>query len=248
MKRKQVILVDHNERTQAVDGIDGAEILEIIDHHRLGSLETISPVFFRNQPLGCTSTIIYHMYREQGVNIPKEIAGLLCSAIISDTLMFRSPTCTQVDRQAAEILAEIAGITIEDHAKKMFQAGSNFKEKSPEEIFYQDFKTFYAEDREFGVGQLSAMSEEELQVVREKLMPYLAQVQNERKLNVIYVMLTNILEENTQLIFVGEEAKEIAEHAFRGHAIDQGDSLLLKGVVSRKKQLIPALMLALQEK
>ncbi|MCI8858654.1 MAG: putative manganese-dependent inorganic diphosphatase [Lachnospiraceae bacterium] len=247
MKRKQVILVDHNERTQAVDGIDGAEILEIIDHHRLGSLETISPVFFRNQPLGCTSTIIYQMYWEQGVKISRQIAGLLCSAIISDTLMFRSPTCTQVDRQAATVLAGIAGIDIEEHAKKMFQAGSNFGEKSPEEIFYQDFKTFYAEKREFGVGQLSAMSEEELQAVSIKLRPYLEQVQKERKLDMIYVMLTNILEENTNLIYVGEQAKEIAESAFHGHVIDQGDSLLLRGVVSRKKQLIPALMLALQE-
>ena len=247
MKRKQVILVDHNERTQAVDGIDGAEILEIIDHHRLGSLETVSPLFFRNQPLGCTSTIIYQMYWEQGVKISKQIAGLLCSAIISDTLMFRSPTCTQADRQAAGVLAEIAGIDIEEHAKRMFRAGSNFREKSPEEIFYQDFKTFYAEKREFGVGQLSAMSEEELQAVSVKLKPYLAQVQKERKLDMIYVMLTNILEENTNLIFVGEQAKEIAESAFHGHAVDQGESLLLKGVVSRKKQLIPALMPALQE-
>ena len=247
MKRKQVILVDHNERTQAVDGIDGAEILEIIDHHRLGSLETVSPLFFRNQPLGCTSTIIYQMYWEQGVKISKQIAGLLCSAIISDTLMFRSPTCTQADRQAAGVLAEIAGIDIEEHAKRMFRAGSNFREKSPEEIFYQDFKTFYAEKREFGVGQLSAMSEEELQAVSVKLKPYLAQVQKERKLDMIYVMLTNILEENTNLIFVGELAKEIAESAFHGHAVDQGESLLLKGVVSRKKQLIPALMLVLQE-
>lgn len=248
MKRKQIILVDHNEKTQAVDGIDEAEILEIIDHHRLGSLETISPVFFRNQPLGCTSTIIYQMYQEQGVDIPKKIAGLLCSAIISDTLMFRSPTCTNLDRQAAEALAQIAEITIEEHAKGMFQAGSNFKAKSPEEIFYQDFKTFYAEDIEFGVGQLSAMSDEELQEVKKKLTPYLEQVQKERKLDMIYVMLTNILEESTELIFVGESAKEIAERAFHGHAVDRGDNLWLKGVVSRKKQLIPALMLALQEK
>lgn len=248
MKRKQIILVDHNEKTQAVDGIDGAEILEIIDHHRLGSLETISPVFFRNQPLGCTSTIIYQMYQEQGVEIPEKIAGLLCSAIISDTLMFRSPTCTLVDRQAAEALAKIAGITIEEHAKGMFQAGSNFKAKSPEEIFYQDFKTFYAEEKEFGVGQLSAMSDEELQEVKEKLTPYLEQVQKERKLDMVYVMLTNILEESTELIFVGESAKEIAENAFHSHAIDRGDNLWLKGVVSRKKQLIPALMLSLQEK
>ena len=192
MKRKQVILVDHNEKTQAVDGVDGAEILEIIDHHRLGSLETISPVFFRNQPLGCTSTIIYQMYQEQGVTIPQEIAGLLCSAIISDTLMFRSPTCTQLDKQAAEALAEIAGLTIEEHAKGMFQAGSNFKAKSPEEILYQDFKTFSSGETEFGVGQLNAMSDEELQEVKEKLLPYIKQVQSERKLDMVYVMLTNI--------------------------------------------------------
>lgn len=248
MKRKQVILVDHNEKTQAVEGIDGAEILEIIDHHRLGSLETISPVFFRNQPLGCTSTIIYQMYQENGIAVPSQIAGLLCSAIISDTLMFRSPTCTEIDQKSAEELAETAGIRIEEHAKNMFQAGSNFKSKSAEEIFYQDFKTFYAAEKEFGVGQLSAMSEEELQEVKDKLMPYLPQVQSERKLDMIYVMLTNILEESTELIYVGGQAAEIAEHAFRGHAVNRGDSLWLKGVVSRKKQLIPAFMVALQEK
>ncbi|MEG1946639.1 MAG: putative manganese-dependent inorganic diphosphatase [Lachnospiraceae bacterium] len=248
MKRKQVILVDHNEKTQAVDGINGAEILEIIDHHRLGSLETISPVFFRNQPLGCTSTIIYQMYQENGVEVPKKIAGLLCSAIISDTLMFRSPTCTPVDKQAAEDLARIAELDIEEHAKNMFQAGSDFKSKSPEEIFYQDFKTFSVSKKEFGVGQLSAMSQEELEEVKEKLMPYLHQVQVERKLDMIYVMLTNILEESTELIYVGDQAKEIAAAAFHGHHIDQGDSLWLKGVVSRKKQLIPAFMVALEEK
>ena len=248
MKRKQIILVDHNEKTQAVEGVDEAEILEIIDHHRLGSLETISPVFFRNQPLGCTSTIIYQMYQEPGVVIPKQIAGLLCSAIISDTLMFRSPTCTQMDRMAAEALADIAGIGIEEHAKGMFQAGSNFKAKTADEILNQDFKTFSTEEMEFGVGQLSAMSDEELQEVKKKLLPYIQQVRHERKLDMIYVMLTNILEESSELIFVGDSAKETAWKAFHGHAADRGDSLWLKGVVSRKKQLIPALMLTLQEK
>lgn len=248
MKRKQIILVDHNEKSQAVDGVDEAEILEIIDHHRLGSLETISPVFFRNQPLGCTSTIIYQMYLEQGVEIPANIAGLLCSAIISDTLMFRSPTCTRMDCQAAEALAEIAGIAVEEHAKSMFQAGSNFKAKTAEEILYQDFKTFHTEEKEFGVGQLNAMSDEELQEVKEKLMPYIHQVRAERNLDMIYVMLTNILEESSELIFVGESAKELAEEAFHGHAEDRDGSLWLKGVVSRKKQLIPALMLAMQDK
>ena len=248
MKRKQIILVDHNEKTQAVEGVDEAEILEIIDHHRLGSLETISPVFFRNQPLGCTSTIIYQMYQEHGVVIPKQIAGLLCSAIISDTLMFRSPTCTQMDRMAAEALADIAGIGIEEHAKGMFQAGSNFKAKTADEILNQDFKTFSTEEMEFGVGQLSSMSDEELQEVKKKLLPYIQQVRHERKLDMIYVMLTNILEESSELIFVGDSAKETAWKAFHGHAADRGDSLWLKGVVSRKKQLIPALMLTLQEK
>lgn len=248
MKRKQIILVDHNEKSQAVDGVDEAEILEIIDHHRLGSLETISPVFFRNQPLGCTSTIIYQMYQEQCVEIPEKIAGLLCSAIISDTLMFRSPTCTQADRQAAEALAKIAGIKIEEHAKRMFQAGSNFKAKSPEEILYQDFKTFHTEEKEFAVAQLSAMSDEELEEVKTKLAPYIQQVQKDRKLDMVYVMLTNILEESTELIYVGESAKEIATQAFHGHAVDRGDSLWLQGVVSRKKQVIPAFMLAIQER
>lgn len=246
MKRKRVILVDHNERTQAVDGIDGAEILEIIDHHRLGSLETISPVFFRNQPLGCTSTIIYQMYLEKGIEIPPKIAGLLCSAIISDTLMFRSPTCTPMDQQAAEALAGIAGIQVEEHAKRMFRAGSNFDAKTPEEILYQDFKTFQTDEVELGIGQLTAMSEEELQKVKAKLSGYICQVQKERKLDMLYVMLTNILEESTELIFVGENAKEAAMQAFHCHAEDRGDSLWLKGVVSRKKQMVPALMLALQ--
>lgn len=246
MKRKQVILVDHNERTQAVDGIDGAEILEIIDHHRLGSLETISPVFFRNQPLGCTSTIIYQMYQEQGVEIPAKIAGLLCSAIISDTLMFRSPTCTPMDRQAAEALALIAGIQLEGHARQMFQAGSNFSAKTPQEILYQDFKTFHTEEVEFAIGQLTAMSMEGLQAAKEKLSGYIGQVQKEKQLDMVYVMLTDILEESTELIFTGERAKEMAMQAFHGHAEDHEDSLWLKGVVSRKKQMVPALMLALQ--
>lgn len=245
MRRKQLILVDHNEKSQAVDGVEGAEILEIIDHHKLGDIETIAPVFFRNQPVGCTGTIVYQMYQEHGVDINRKIAGLLCSAIISDTLMFRSPTCTEVDKKSAEELAERAGISIEEHAKNMFKAGSNFASKSAEEIFYQDFKAFNAGAKEFGVGQLSAMSDEELQEVKEKLMPYMPQVLEERKLDMIYIMLTNILEESSELIYVGAEAREIAESAFHGHFEAREDSLWLKGVVSRKKQVIPAFMATL---
>ena len=244
-QKKQIILVDHNEKTQAVDGIAGAEILEIIDHHRLGSLETISPVFFRNQPLGCTSTIIFQMYQEKDVEISKKTAGILCAAIMSDTLMFRSPTCTDADRSAAEKLANIAGIDIEILAKNMFQAGSDFNRKTPEEIFYQDFKTFSAGKYEFGVAQLSAMSREELDTVRGKLKDFIEMVLNERKLDMVFVMLTDILEESTLLLSAGEDADGMIRQAFSVRR--EADGCLLKGVVSRKKQLIPALIGAMQE-
>ncbi|MCI5620836.1 MAG: putative manganese-dependent inorganic diphosphatase [Lachnospiraceae bacterium] len=245
MQKKQVILVDHNEKSQAVDGIDGAEILEIIDHHRLGSLETISPVFFRNQPLGCTSTIIYQMYQEKGAEIKPKIAGLLLSAIVSDTLMFRSPTCTATDRQAAEALAQIADVDIESLAKAMFRAGSDFKKKTTEELFYQDFKTFQVDEFDFGVAQLSAMSQIELEQVKEKLLPYLETPMAEQRLQAVFVMLTDILEEESEVICAGTQAMELLEKCF-GAPDEQGD-FHLKGVVSRKKQLIPTLIAGIQQ-
>lgn len=246
MQKKQIILVDHNEKSQAVDGIGEAEILEIIDHHRLGSLETVSPVYFRNQPLGCTSTIIYQMYQEQRMEIPKEIAGLLLSAIISDTLMFRSPTCTPLDKSVAKRLAEIADVDIEDHAKKMFRAGSDFKNKTTEEIFYQDFKIFHTEDCDFGVAQISAMSGEELEQIGEQLRPFLPQVLGEKRLNMVYVMLTDILEESSKIIFAGEDAGKILAHAFKKQ--EDADGILLDGIISRKKQMIPTLMNEMSER
>ena len=246
MQKKQIILVDHNEKSQAVDGIGEAEILEIIDHHRLGSLETVSPVYFRNQPLGCTSTIIYQMYQEQRVEIPKEIAGLLLSAIISDTLLFRSPTCTPLDKSVAKRLAEIADVDIEDHAKKMFRAGSDFKNKTTEEIFYQDFKIFHTEDCDFGVAQISAMSGEELEQIGEQLRPFLPQVLGEKRLNMVYVMLTDILEESSKIIFAGEDAGKILAHAFKKQ--EDADGILLDGIISRKKQMIPTLMNEMSER
>ena len=246
MQKKQIILVDHNEKSQAVDGIGEAEILEIIDHHRLGSLETVSPVYFRNQPLGCTSTIIYQMYQEQRVEIPKEIAGLLLSAIISDTLMFRSPTCTPFDKGVAKRLAEIADVDIEDHAKKMFRAGSDFKNKTTEVNIYQDFKIFHTEDCDFGVAQISAMSGEELEQIGEQLRPFLPQVLGEKRLNMVYVMLTDILEESSKIIFAGEDAGKILAHAFKKQ--EDADGILLDGIISRKKQMIPTLMNEMSER
>lgn len=246
MQKKQVILVDHNEKAQAVDGIDEAEILEIIDHHRLGSLETVSPVYFRNQPLGCTSTIIYQMYQEKSVDVPKQIAGLLLSAIISDTLMFRSPTCTPLDKSVAEALAVIAEVDIETYAKNMFQAGSNFSGKTTEEIFYQDFKIFHTDDCDFGVAQISAMSREELDKVAEQIRPFMVQVLAEKKIDMVYVMLTDILEESSKIIFDGENAGKILGAAFRKE--ERSEGILLEGIVSRKKQFIPTLMNEMAER
>ena len=243
MRRKQLILVDHNERAQAPDGIDNAEILEIIDHHRIGSLETMAPVFFRNQPLGCTATIIYQFYREAGIEIEPKIAGLLLAAIVSDTLMYRSPTCTAIDRAAAEDLAAIAGIDVKDFAKKMFNAGSDLKTKTPEEIFYQDFKKFNIDETEFGVGQISSMNEEELENLKKKLLPYMEKVAAETELSMIFFMLTNILEESTELIYCGKNAKQLVADGFYTKAGE--NATVLPGVVSRKKQLIPAFMNAL---
>ena len=246
MQKKQIILVDHNEKSQAVDNIGEAEILEIIDHHRIGSLETISPVYFRNQPLGCTSTIIYQMFLEKEIEIPKQIAGLLMAAIISDTLMFRSPTCTQMDIVAAEALAKIAGVELENFAKNMFQAGSDFKNKAADEIFYQDFKIFHTEEYDFGVSQVSAMSREELDKVGKQLQPFMQQVLGEKKLDMVYVMLTDILEESSKIIYEGHDSGKILAEAFE--KTEDTDGILLEGIVSRKKQMIPTLMNAMAEK
>ena len=245
MRRKQMILVDHNEKAQAVEGIDSAEILEIIDHHRLGSLETLAPVFFRNQPVGCTATIIYQMYQEKGVEITPQIAGLLCSAILSDTLMFRSPTCTPLDKSTAERLAEIAGIEVEAHAKAMFRAGSDFNHKTADEIFHQDFKIFDMEDEKFGVSQISAMTKVELEEVLKKLSPELDAIRNSHQIGMVFVMLTNIMEETTYLLCQGDGAEELAERAFD---VEKTDRVYpLKGIVSRKKQLIPKILVTLQQ-
>lgn len=243
--KKKVILVDHNEKSQAVEGIDSTEILEIIDHHRIAAIETISPVYFRNQPLGSTSTIIYQIFREKGIEVPMDIAGLLMAAIISDTLMFRSPTCTQLDIIAAEELAQIAGVEVETFAKNMFQAGSDFADKTTEEIFYQDFKIFHTDEYDFGVSQISAMSGEVLDKVGEQLRPYLKDVLGEKKLDMVYVMLTDILNETSKVIFEGDEAASILNTAFD---VPVKDYAVLEGVVSRKKQMIPSLMNAMAEK
>ena len=242
--RKRLILVDHNEESQAVDNVDQAEILEIIDHHRLGSLQTMAPVYFRNQPVGCTATIMYQIYQEKQLEISPEIAGLLCAAIISDTLMFRSPTCTAVDQAAAESLAKIAGIDIPEFASEMFRAGSNLKDKTPAEIFHQDFKKFIIEDVTFGVGQINSMDARELEEIKENLLPNMQNECGKHGMQMVFFMLTNIIEESTELLYYGSGAKELIARAFEKEVPEE--SCRLEGVVSRKKQLIPAFMMALQ--
>ncbi|MGN0157905.1 MAG: putative manganese-dependent inorganic diphosphatase [Brotaphodocola sp.] len=252
-KGKSIILVDHNERNQAVVGIENADILEIIDHHKLGTVETIAPVFFRNQPLGCTATIIYQMYNENNAEIDRTTAGLLCSAIVSDTLMFRSPTCTPLDKKVAQILAEIAGINLEQYASDMFAAGSNLKNKSDSEIFYQDFKTFSAGKISFGVGQISSMNEDELEMIKGRLQNYLQKAYTEHGVDMMFFMLTNILTETTELLCEGAGSDDLIVDAFHLTAPDVDGyhtyckEIKLPGVVSRKKQLIPAIMMACEE-
>ncbi len=244
-RKKQVILVDHNEESQAVDGIEQADVLEIIDHHRLNSIQTIGPVVFRNQPVGCTATIIYQMYQEYNKPVNPVIAGLLCSAIISDTLLFRSPTCTLLDEHAAKELAEIAGINMEELAQAMFKAGSNLQGKSAEEICFLDFKQFTVNDTVFGVGQVNSMSAEELTEIKAKIESELDKIRQNHRLDMIFFMLTNIMTESSELLCVGPEAREKAISAFDLNG--KSDTLYLKGVVSRKKQLVPAIVEALQQ-
>lgn len=251
-KGKQLILVDHNEKSQAVKGMESADVLEIIDHHRLGTVETMSPVFFRNQPLGCTATIIYQMYKENQVEIDKTTAGLLCSAIISDTLLFRSPTCTPIDKAAAQDLAGIAELELEEYAKKMFSAGSDLKGKSDEDIFYRDFKRFTAGKYLFGIGQITSLDADELEEIKGRMMEYSKKAKEEHHVDMMFFMLTNILTETTDLICVGQGAEQMIAVAFHiaedgANYKDKGGIVVLPGVVSRKKQLAPQIMMALQQ-
>lgn len=203
------------------------------------------PVFFRNQPLGCTATIIYQMYNEAGVEVPRDIAGLLCSAILSDTLIYRSPTCTETDKKAAEELAEIAGINAEEYASEMFAAGSNLSSKSPEEIFYQDFKKFVVGETTFGVGQITSMTQTELDAIKDKLVPYMQKALSDHDVGMIFFMLTNIMQASTELLYAGSGSRELAEASFHHEGTEE--SIILRNTVSRKKQIIPAMMIELQE-
>ena len=246
LRKRRIILVDHNEATQAVEGFDQAEILEIIDHHRIGSLETSGPVYFRNQPVGCTATIITQMYDENGMEIPPQIAGLLLAAILSDTLVFRSPTCTPLDEALAKRLAKIAGVDIDEFASEMFEAGEKLDGKTAEEVFLQDFKVFMCGDIRFGVAQGSYMTRKNLQAAQALLQPYLEEARNKQNVEDLYMLLTDVPKEESVVICTGRYAAEVLSNGFESRPAADG-SWTLPGVVSRKKQFIPAMMSAYQE-
>lgn len=243
---KKVILVDHNEHAQTVDGIEEVTLLEIIDHHRIGGLQTMNPVYFRNQPLGCTATIIYQMFLENGIDIPKNIAGLLCSAIISDTLMFRSPTCTPVDEDACRKLAKIANMDIETFAVAMFNAGSKLKGKTDEEIFHQDYKVFTTDNFTFGIGQITSFNSDILENIGNRILKYMETIYSNKDVDMLFFMLTNIFTENTELLYYGKDAEQLLAKAFKLDEVS-GGQIKLNGVVSRKKQVIPTIMSATHE-
>ena len=245
LHRKKVILVDHNEKTQAIDGLEEAEVLEIIDHHRIGNLETGMPVYFRNEPVGCTSTIIYSMFRENNIEIPQDIAGLMLSAILSDTLIFHSPTCTSVDRNAAEALAKIAGVDIPTYGRQMFEAGEDLSGKSAEDVLYTDFKEFALGEYKVSAGQGFYMSEKAFDEASQLISGILADIPARAGVDIVFYMVTSIPKQGTRLLFAGEGSEEIVQEAFGVKPVPADDthagvySVFLPAIVSRKKQLIP---------
>lgn len=242
--KKQVILVDHEEVGQAVDGVTKADILEIIDHHRLGGMTTPAPLFARIQPMGCTCTIIYQMYKEAGITPQKDIAGLMLSAICSDTLLLTSPTCTGHDKIAAKELEKIAGVDMEDYAMAMFKAGSQWGNKTAEEILTSDFKKFEMGGRCVGVDQVNVTDVDAVDEIYEKIAPALDGFIKDNGADNIFIMVTDIIKGNSVLIAGGEGGVELMERTFGKKA--EGDRMMLEGVVSRKKQIVPPLTEALQ--
>ena len=245
LHKKQLILVDHNEKNQAVEGIEQAEILEIIDHHRIGSMETDGPVYFRNVPVGCTSTIIYQMYEENGVEIDRTTAGLMLSAILSDTLMFRSPTCTTIDERTARKLAELADVDLEAYADAMFEHGGDVSGKTAEELFNTDYKIFDCGAIRFGVGQGSYMVERNRKASEALIAPYLPVALEKQGLDFIFYMFTDVRSASTELLMAGKGAESLVARAFQAEVRD--GLAILPGVVSRKIQLLPRIISALRE-
>lgn len=237
-EKQAVMLVDHNEPAQSVDGLDKAELLEIVDHHRLGGLNTANPIFVHIEPVGCTATIITKMFDCQKVELPKKIAGLLLSAIVSDTVLFKSPTCTEQDKAAAEKLAVIVGVNLKEYGMAMLKAGADLGDLTPAQIAKTDSKPFSFGKYKAIVAQISVMDTADILAKKAELVAAMQELCQNEGYDMSLLMVTDIMEESTELVFVGEPKQLIAD-AFGKDA--SGDSIYLPGVMSRKKQIVPQL-------
>lgn len=235
-RRKRVVLVDHNEAAQSVPGLDQAEILEIIDHHRLADIQTGAPIYFRNEPVGSTSTIVAEMYQEKGLMPSKLLAGLIASAIVSDTVMFKSPTCTPKDKRIAERMARIAGISLDELGQEIFAASSS-DNKTAAELIFSDFKEFHIAGHNLGIGQITCVNSEHILERSDELLSVMRETITKRGYDTMLLMLTDVLREGTQLLFLGEE--ETIRQAFNAEVKD--NTCFLPHILSRKKQVVPLL-------
>lgn len=244
LQKKKLVLVDHNEKSQCVDGFDEAEIMGIIDHHRIGDIETSGPIVFRNVPVGCTATIILDMYHENGLVPPKNVAGLLLSAILSDTLCFKSPTCTHKDKVAAQELASIAEVDYNKLATEMFDAGEDLTGKTPESVYRNDYKVLRSNNLRIGIAQGTFNSTVNLRKAEEMISGYINEVLEADNLDLAFYIATNIGEQSGEVIYAGEKAQELLHKSFNGEDGEFG--YVVSGLVSRKKQFIPPLMASLE--
>ena len=235
-RRKRVVLVDHNEAAQSVPGLDQAEILEIIDHHRLADIQTGSPIYFRNEPVGSTSTIIAGMYQEKGLMPSNKLAGLIASAIVSDTVMFKSPTCTERDRRMAERMARIAGLSLDDLGQEIF-AASTSDNRPASELLFSDFKEFHIAGHDLGIGQVTCLNSEHILERTEEFLTIMRETVKKRGYDMMLLMLTDVLREGTQLLFLGDE--DTIRQAFNAEV--KGNTCFLPHILSRKKQVVPML-------
>lgn len=241
--KKQVILVDHNEISQSVEGLDEAEILEIIDHHKLGTLSTNMPINFRNMTVGSTNTIIYSLYNDNRINIPSDIAGIMLSGIISDTLKFTSPTTTDYDKYVAKKLSEIANVDIDTYSNKMFKAGTNLSGKTIEEVIDGDIKIFEINNKKFAISQLITLNSEEIFEKKEEYISKLNEMKKNREYDLLLLCVTDILK-NGSYVFYDEKSEDILKEAFNSDIIHQG--YFFDKCLSRKKQLVPFIMNAIK--
>ncbi|MGL4874733.1 MAG: putative manganese-dependent inorganic diphosphatase, partial [Clostridium sp.] len=236
--KKKVIQVDHNERGQSVDGLEEAEVLEIIDHHRVADVLTNNPIYFRNEPIGSTSSIVAKCFFENGIRPSREIAGLLCGAIISDTLLFKSPTCTPQDKQICLKLADIAGVQVEEFGTALLKAGTSLKGKTVAQIFNQDYKPFTMADVKVGIAQVNTMDIDGFMPLKEEMLTYMNKKNGIDGLDVSMILLTDVLNEGSQILVAGDRF-DLVEKAFNIKL--EASTAFLPGVLSRKKQVVPPL-------